>query len=141
MNGRDTAIRSFLIVGASAVVLISLPVAAGQHAFGPTSAGQWTQATQLGENLVGKAVYTRDGVEAGEVEKILRGENQQVVGIVISVGGILGLGARQVLVRPDEVEVRREGERTTVYLDVDKKGLDARAEMEGGNLAPKGNVK
>lgn len=134
MDGRCVA-NSVVILAVSAVALVIAPAGAEQTTSGPASAGQWTQAAQLGENLVGKTVYTRDGVEAGEVEKVMRGEGQQVIGIVVSVGGVLGLGARHVLVRPEEVDVRREGGRTRVYLDVTKKTLDSRAEAEGGGEA------
>ena len=136
-----TTLRHLALVAA---IVVSLPTGlaiSGDAATGPSIAGQWTHVSQLAENLVGKPVFTREGNEAGEVEKIMRGENQHVVAIVISVGGVLGLGARSVLVSPEEVDVKREAGRTRLYLDITRKTLDARSEAEGQGVTPNGSVK
>lgn len=141
MKASGTGLRRFVIPGA-AIAMIAMAFPVGVEAdSGPTSAGQWTQAAQLGENLVGKPVYTRDGVEAGEVEKVMRSESQQVIGIVVTVGGMLGLGARSVLLKPEEVDVRREAGRTKVYLEITEKALEARSDSELGSVVPNKAVK
>jgi len=54
-------------------------------------------------NLIGAKVKTTGDVDVGPVEDLIIDENGQVVAIVVSVGGFLGMGEREVAIGWDDV--------------------------------------
>ncbi len=49
-------------------------------------------------NLIGATINTNANEEVGEVRDLIIGENGQVLGVVVGVGGFLGMGERDVAI-------------------------------------------
>lgn len=68
---------------------------------------------KLGEEIVGKDLYTADGTEIGEIENIVIGTNGKQPAAVLGVGGFLGLGERDVAIPLEEISMGAEDRLTT----------------------------
>lgn len=76
------------------------------------------------DNLVGQEVTNRSDDESiGEVSDLVLDENGQVMALIVSVGGVLGLGERDVAISWDQVERKTDGEETTLSVDFDEDSL------------------
>jgi len=62
------------------------------------------------DTLIGMTVYDTAGEKVGQVKDILFNENGQATGVVLSVGGVLGLGAKQVGLQWSEVDIQPDAE-------------------------------
>jgi sporulation protein YlmC with PRC-barrel domain len=62
------------------------------------------------EKLIGMTVYDTNGDKVGQVKDILFNEQGQATGVVLSVGGVLGLGAKQVGLQWSEVDIQPDAE-------------------------------
>ena len=62
------------------------------------------------EKLIGMTVYDTNGDKVGEVRDILFNENGQATGVVLSVGGVLRLGAKSVGLQWSEVDIQPDAE-------------------------------
>lgn len=60
------------------------------------------------ENLIGTTVFSPEGEKVGVVKDILFDTSGKATGLVLSVGGIMGLGAKSVGLTWDEVDVQPE---------------------------------
>jgi sporulation protein YlmC with PRC-barrel domain len=58
------------------------------------------------ETLIGATVFSPEGDKVGTVKDILFDTNGKATGLVLSVGGIMGLGAKSVGLTWDEVDVQ-----------------------------------
>lgn len=58
----------------------------------------------LSYNLVGLEIYNNSNEDVGEIKDLVI-ENGQMVGLIASVGGFLGLGERYVVLNPSAVEI------------------------------------
>lgn len=67
------------------------------------------------DTLIGMSVYNPQGDKVGEVKDILLDERGQVTGVVLSVGGVLGLGAKSVGLNWSEVDVRPDAEMVKIH--------------------------
>ena len=65
-------------------------------------------------------VYSATGEEVGEVDEVLMNADGQIVALVADVGGFLGIGAKEVVLQLDQVQL--QGERLTV--DMTKEQLE-----------------
>lgn len=61
-----------------------------------------------GENLIGATVINPEGEEVGKVKDILFDTSGTATGVVLSVGGILGVGAKDVGLNWSELDMRPE---------------------------------
>jgi sporulation protein YlmC with PRC-barrel domain len=68
------------------------------------------------DNLIGAKVKTSAGEDVGPVTDLIINENGQVVAIVISVGGFLGMGERHVAIGWDDVT--RSGSADDLVLQI-----------------------
>lgn len=75
------------------------------------------------DTLIGMSVYNPAGDKVGEVKDILLDDKGQVTGVVLSVGGVLGLGAKSVGLNWSEVDVQPEAEMVKVHYS--KEQLEA----------------
>ena len=75
------------------------------------------------ENLFGANVYNADGEKVGKIKDILFDTSGAATGVVLSVGGIMGLGAKDVGLSWDEVEVDPQPE--LVRVNFTKEQLEA----------------
>jgi sporulation protein YlmC with PRC-barrel domain len=60
------------------------------------------------ESLIGATVFSPEGEKVGKVKDILFDTSGKATGVVLSVGGIMGLGAKSVGLTWDEVDVQPE---------------------------------
>jgi len=75
------------------------------------------------DSLIGMGVYNANGDKVGQVKDILFNEGGQATGVVLSVGGVLGLGAKSVGLNWSEVDVRPDSE--MVKVNYSKEQLEA----------------
>lgn len=75
------------------------------------------------EKLIGMTVYDTNGDKVGEVKDILFNEQGQATGVVLSVGGVLGLGAKQVGLQWSEVDIQPDAE--VAKIQYNKSQLEA----------------
>jgi sporulation protein YlmC with PRC-barrel domain len=59
-------------------------------------------------DLIGKSVVNQEGDEVGEIEDIVIGTNDKAVQAIVSVGGFLGIGDKNVAVAFDELQQQDE---------------------------------
>lgn len=74
-------------------------------------------------DLIGADVMHVEHGKIGTLDGILFDQNDQIVGGVVSVGGFLGLGAKDVALSWDEFDVRPE--ENAVYVDMTQAELEA----------------
>ncbi|QPC95403.1 PRC-barrel domain-containing protein [Mesorhizobium sp. INR15] len=104
---------------ASTALVAFVSISSGAYAAQPASAGQ-VQATSghLASNIIGKKVYngTADNADnVGSVDDLLIGDNGAVDSIVVSVGGFLGMGEKDVAVPYNSVKwAEKNGDRWLV---------------------------
>lgn len=65
--------------------------------------------------LIGMTVYNTEGEMVGEVKDILLDGQGQVTGMVLSVGGVLGLGAKSVGLNWSELDVNPEADLVKIH--------------------------
>jgi len=89
------------------------------------------------DKLIGMTVYDTAGEKVGEVKDILFNENGQATGVVLSVGGVLGLGAKSVGLQWSEVDIKPDAE-VGWHVDHQPSSWDLvyRAEMAFAEMAP-----
>lgn len=68
------------------------------------------QSTTEGTAVVGETVYGAQGDEVGEVKNVLLTQDGEIAGVLVDVGGFLGVGAKTVVIKKDDVQW---GERIT----------------------------
>jgi hypothetical protein len=76
--------------------------------------------------IAGATLYTDEGDAIGEIEAVLVTQDGQLAGIGVEVGGFLGLGERDVLLRFDQV--RRQGNKIVTLLS--RAQLEAQPEWD-----------
>ena len=62
------------------------------------------------EKLIGMDVYDTNGEKVGTVKDILFDKNGKATGMVLSVGGVLGVGAKQVGLQWSEIDIQPDAE-------------------------------
>ncbi|HEV8390087.1 MAG TPA: PRC-barrel domain-containing protein [Dongiaceae bacterium] len=72
------------------------------------------------DKLIGMTVYDTAGEKVGQVKDILFNENGQATGVVLSVGGVLGLGAKSVGLQWSEVDIQPDAEVAKVQYNKDQ---------------------
>jgi sporulation protein YlmC with PRC-barrel domain len=72
------------------------------------------------EKLIGMTVYDTNGDKVGQVKDILFSEDGKATGVVLSVGGVLGLGAKQVGLQWSEVDIQPDAEVAKVQYNKDQ---------------------
>ena len=70
--------------------------------------GEWRAS-----KLIGLDIYNQQNEKIGDVNEILMDASGKAVGYVIGVGGFLGMGEHDVLVKPDELKFVNEPIRTS----------------------------
>ena len=72
------------------------------------------------DTLIGMTVYDTGGEKVGKVQDILFNENGQATGVVLSVGGVLGLGAKSVGLQWSEVDIQPDAQVAKVQYNKDQ---------------------
>ena len=121
----------FLLTMASAALICG--AAAGQESL-DGAAPQSISQTELkagdirASNLLGAMVKRLTGDSVGEVEELIVTADGTVRLAVISVGGVLGVGAKTVAIPFGEFQVAPDG--STVYLSISEEELNARPSFD-----------
>jgi sporulation protein YlmC with PRC-barrel domain len=72
------------------------------------------------DTLIGMTVYDTNGEKVGTVKDILFNEQGQAKGVVLSVGGVLGLGAKTVGLQWSEVDIQPDAQVAKVQYNKDQ---------------------
>jgi sporulation protein YlmC with PRC-barrel domain len=110
-----------------------------QHA-NPAAAGQLTFYAVKPEHMrisefVGATVYNLKNEEIGEVEDLLIDNTHAVRGVVISVGGFLGIGERNIAVDPRSLRMTEESDGSIrITLNTNKDELQKAPQVSESEL-------
>jgi sporulation protein YlmC with PRC-barrel domain len=63
---------------------------------------------QRADELIGRTVVNRDGADVGELSEIVLSKQKNQPHAVIEVGGLLGIGAKEVAISFDELQLGQE---------------------------------
>ena len=84
------------------------------------------------DDLIGQNVKHRETDQnVGKVKDLLFDQDGKVVAVVLSTGGRLGIGGRNVAVNWNEVERSVDGNETSLFVDMDREALKDAPEYEG----------
>jgi sporulation protein YlmC with PRC-barrel domain len=105
-----------LISAALVACTLATPVAMAQNtapspsaASAPVSAaGQWRAS-----KLVGVNIYNEQNDKIGEVDDVIVNSSGKVDGVVVSVGGFLGMGEHDVMMKLDQIKFANKAGTTT----------------------------
>ncbi len=91
------------------------------------------------DSLVGQEVKSRRSNESvGKVSNLLLDENDKIVAVVISVGGVLGIGEHDVAIAWDQVERRVDGDETTLWVNLTEESLKDAPKFSGETRQSRG---
>jgi sporulation protein YlmC with PRC-barrel domain len=118
-------IKHTLIAGVTALALMttaSIPAMAQSQVdyIAQQQSGEW-----LASRMIGVKVENSSGEALGDVNDLILGQNGEVVGAVIGVGGFLGMGEKNVAVPYSAVSTTQKDDATVVLLAATKEELQA----------------
>ena len=94
--------------------------------------GQGPQQYLLKTRLLGMNVLNKDGTVIGNVDDVILGTNNEVQGVVIKVGGLLGVGEKAIGVRYSALQfTNKDGKRTISLPQASKEVLAALEPYQG----------
>lgn len=110
MKARYTKLSAGIVLGLCLGVPLQAVAAGGEYGEKKGASASETQSGKemtkmTAADLGGKAVVNRNGEEIGEVDQIVRRSDDGRHFAVVSVGGFLGIGDRQVMVPLDELRI------------------------------------
>ncbi|MCC5825953.1 PRC-barrel domain-containing protein [Alkalimonas sp.] len=76
-------------------------------------------------NLIGANVRTNDNEDIGSVGDLILNEQGQIVAIIVSVGGFLGMGQKDVAIGWDNVTRSGTGDKQELLVDVTREDLNS----------------
>ena len=83
------------------------------------------------DDIIGQNVKSRGTDEdIGEVTDLIIGQDGQVVGVIVSVGGFLGLGQKDVALPWDRLQHTMDDDESTFSVDMDQDQLENAPEYE-----------
>ena len=88
--------------------------------------------------LIGRTVQNAQNETIGEIKSVYIGPDGKVDSLIVGVGGILGLGEREVRLAWSDLRVSDNGEK--VVLNIPKDELKAKPEYKYGNAGWRGQV-
>lgn len=78
------------------------------------------------DRLIGRSVLDKTGHVVGDIEDLIVTRDNQIVGVIMGVGGFLGAGEKKVGVRLEALRFEQDGDKTTIRLmQVNKEILTA----------------
>ena len=76
------------------------------------------------DSLIGQEVMNRNNNESiGKIGNLLLDQNNQVVAVIISVGGVLGIGKHDIAIALNQIERRVDGDETTLWANLTEESL------------------
>jgi hypothetical protein len=126
---KEAAMLKKLLIAAGIPLTLGLNAAVAQdqeEAAAPPQdklIAEQSQDHVLSRYVLGMEVVGKDDTSLGTVDSLLFNDDDEIVGAVVSVGGFLGLGAKQVALSWDQFDIRAsEG---TARLDLTNEQLEA----------------
>lgn len=136
-----------LILSAAIIPAFALSTAAiaGEHDEMQPDAEQHADEQQSGEpqmsskpagafyadDVIGNTVKHRSSDEdVGEIQDLIIGEDNRIVGVVVETSGFLGLGGQHVGLGWDHIEHTMEDDESVFYTDIDEETLRNSPEYE-----------
>ncbi|MCY0147669.1 PRC-barrel domain-containing protein [Hoeflea sp. G2-23] len=81
------------------------------------------------DNLIGRAVYSANDDNIGEIGDVLLSADNKVEGFVLDVGGFLGMGEKEVAISPENLDIRADADgNLTVFTPFTQEQLEAQPE-------------
>lgn len=87
------------------------------------------------DDLIGSNLYGAGDENIGNVGDLVMTEQGDIDAMIVDVGGFLGLGAREVALGFDEVEIMRDGNNWYVYTRYTREQLEAAPEYDATTYA------
>jgi sporulation protein YlmC with PRC-barrel domain len=84
----------------------------------------------MSSNLIGIDVYSKQNEKLGKIEDLAIAGGKTIKGLVVSVGGLLGVGERYVLVDPATVVVNEQNGTWKAFVDMSKDALKSAPEFK-----------
>ena len=81
-------------------------------------------------DFIGQRVYTRSGEDIGEVTDLIVTDNSAVQAVILGVGGLLGIGEKDVAVTMKAIQIQPEGESTRLVVDASKEQLTSAPDFD-----------
>lgn len=83
------------------------------------------------DDIIGKTIKHRASDEdVGDIEDLVIGDDGQILGVVVTTGGFLGLGGQDVGLGWDQLEHTMEDDESVFYVDMDEETLRNAPEYE-----------
>jgi sporulation protein YlmC with PRC-barrel domain len=89
---------------------------------------QQTASDMRADKLIGMRVYNMNGDEVGKVDDILIGKDGKISGVVLSVGGVFGIGSKAVGLVWKEVDISPQQD--TMQISYSKEQLEVAPEFK-----------
>jgi sporulation protein YlmC with PRC-barrel domain len=100
--------------------------------------GQTSSQYLAAEQLIGAKVTNKDGQTIGTISDLIVGSGDKIDGVILSVGGVLGVGDKKIGVRLGALKLSRaEGKLTVSLPDASKEMLGAVPAYEKAGAALK----
>ncbi len=84
----------------------------------------------IAQDYIGQKVYNHKAEEIAKVNDLVFGEDGQVKAVILGVGGLLGIGQKDVAVRFDAIETSRKADTDEPMLVLDASADDLKAAPE-----------
>ncbi|OCX61103.1 hypothetical protein BFP70_16795 [Thioclava sp. SK-1] len=88
----------------------------------------WSDMTA--EELTGETIYGANDEKVGTVDEVVVDDQMKVTDVIVDVGGFLGLGAKQVALTPDQLELMQSDTGITVHVSATEDELKAMPEYK-----------
>lgn len=106
------------------------PATAADSSYGPEGEGDETGAdlaSMSDDEIVGKAIVSRDGEEIGDVDEVVVDGTTGQKFVVVDVGGFLGVGEKSIVIAMDELEA---GTDERIQSDLTRETLQTQTEYD-----------
>lgn len=131
-------IKKTLIAGVTAMALMTTASVSAMAQSQIDYIAQQNSGEWLASNLIGVTVENTTGEAVGDVNDLILGQNGEVVGAVIGVGGFLGMGEKNVAVPYSTISTTAKDDETVVVVAASKAELEAApdySDLEGKPLS------
>lgn len=76
------------------------------------------------ESLIGLTVNNRrDNADIGTVDELLIGQDGKIAAVIVSIGGVMGIGEKDVAIAWDQIEREVDGDEITLSVDLSESSL------------------
>ncbi|MFZ5778766.1 MAG: PRC-barrel domain-containing protein [Pseudomonadota bacterium] len=134
---KHIVLATFLTCGAAAAYAQTPQQAANPPASAASPATAGHSAADASK-LIGRDIQNMQNETIGEIESIYIGKDGKVDSVMVSVGGFLGIGDREVRIPWSDLNIANNGEKVTVNMTKDQ--LKAKPEYKYPNQSYRGQV-